>query len=142
MDHRAKEVIKQTWARLEPIADAVIELFYQRLFDQHPELRSLFKRDFGAQKDKLTNTLRIAVGCIDDLESLTPTLRRLGRRHARYGVRTEHYAMMGAALLWAIQQGLRQQYTIEVRAAWMAFYEELSREMIEATEVACIEAAV
>jgi len=60
----------------------------------------------------------------------------LGRRHAGYGVRDEHYHTVGAALLWTLEQGLGELYTPDVAEAWAAAYTLLAGVMQKAaTEV-------
>ena len=54
----------------------------------------------------------------------------LGRRHAGYGVKDEHYASVGAALLWTLERGLGAAWTPELAAAWVAAYTTLSQFMI------------
>jgi nitric oxide dioxygenase len=49
-----------------------------------------------------------------------------------YGVRREHYATVGAALLWTLQSGLGEEFTPEVREAWASAYLLLSTTMQEA----------
>jgi hypothetical protein len=63
-----------------------------------------------------------------------PALRRpapgsLGRRHAGYGVKDEHYATVAAALLWTLEQGLGARFTPDVREAWSAAYGLLASTM-------------
>jgi nitric oxide dioxygenase len=62
-------------------------------------------------------------------EQILPAVEELGRRHADYGVRTEHYATVGAALLWTLQAGLGEHFTPEVREAWASAYLLLSSTM-------------
>ena len=39
-----------------------------------------------------------------------------------YGVRAEHYATVGEALLWTLDQGLGALRTTEARDAWVTTY--------------------
>ena len=64
--------------------------------------------------------------------SIEPALRELAIRHVDYGVRPEHYAPVGAALIWVMERSLGDDFTDEVRAAWLAVYDALSGLMIEA----------
>jgi Globin len=56
-------------------------------------------------------------------------VEELGRRHLTYGVRQEHYATVGAAVLWTLQTGLGDAFTLEVREAWTCAYLFLSSTM-------------
>jgi hemoglobin-like flavoprotein len=59
---------------------------------------------------------------LDHVEALLPMLGDHGRRHAGYGVTDEHYASVGAALLWILEQGLGTAWTPQVSAAWHDAY--------------------
>ena len=39
-----------------------------------------------------------------------------------YGVRDEHYETVAVALLWALEIGLHEGFTVEVRDAWATVY--------------------
>ena len=49
-------------------------------------------------------------------------LRRLGERHADYGVADAHYDTVGEALIWTLGQGLGDDFTDEVKNAWLTTY--------------------
>src|SRR5271165_116472 len=66
------------------------------------------------------------------LFEIEPALRELAIRHAGYGVGPEHYASVGAALIWIMEQSLGDDFTDEVRSAWLAVYDALSGVMIAA----------
>jgi nitric oxide dioxygenase len=81
-------------------------------------------------------TLTVVVKSLDRLDQLVPAVQALGRRHAGYGVREAHYATVGAALLWTLEQGLGEAFTPAVREAWTTAYGTLASVMIEAGNVA------
>jgi hypothetical protein len=49
-------------------------------------------------------------------DGILPAVQALGSRHRGYGVSTEHYAPVGAALLWTLEQGLGAAFTPDVKA--------------------------
>ncbi len=126
------ELVQQTFADVKPIAATAAELFYNRLFTLEPSLRSMFKSDIRQQGQMLMSMIGAAVAGLRNLDALVPTVRALGSRHATYGVREEHYAIVGGALLWTLEQGLGPKFTPEVRDAWAAAYGLLSEVMIAA----------
>ena len=126
-------LVQATWQQVAPIADTAARLFYGCLFELEPELRSLFGRtDMEEQRRKLMQMLAVAVAALDRLETLRPALEALGRRHIDYGVGDRHYNLVGAALLWTLEQGLGDEYTGSVRDAWTAVYTTLSTIMQDA----------
>ena len=126
-------LVRVTWLQVAPIADTAARLFFGSLFESDPEIRRLFAHtDMGQQHVKLLRTLTAAVGALDKLETIRPALENLGRRHVGYGVEDRHYELAGAALLWALEQGLGDGFTAAVREAWAAAYTSLATIMREA----------
>src|SRR4029078_10084687 len=126
-------LIRSSWAAVEPIADTAAALFYARLFELDPAIERLFRRtDIAAQRKILMQTLTVVVKSLDKLDQIVPAVQALGRRHAGYGVREEHYAPVGAALLWTLERGLGDAFTPDVRDAWADAYGILATVMIEA----------
>ena len=123
-------LVQATFADVKPIATTAAELFYNRLFTLDPALRPLFKGDMGQQGQMLMSMIGAAVSGLKDLERLAPVVRQLGARHVRYGVQAQHYATVGSALLWTLDQGLGDKFTPAVREAWTAAYTLLSDVML------------
>jgi hemoglobin-like flavoprotein len=73
---------------------------------------------------------------LDRLEQLVPVVQDLGRRHARYGVKDEHYDTVGAALLWTLEKGLGAAFTPELKEAWATVYGILATTMQQAAREA------
>jgi nitric oxide dioxygenase len=120
-------------AAIQPLADEVATLFYARLFELDPALRSLFKNDMRAQGRMLTSVINLAVLQLERLEKLVPAVREMGQRHATYGVQERHYEIVGAALLDTLAAGLQAAFTAEVEDAWMATYTILADTMKSGT---------
>jgi hemoglobin-like flavoprotein len=130
-------LIRESWTTVEAIADTAAGLFYGRLFELDPAIERLFRRtDMDAQRKNLMQTLTVVVKSLDRLDQILPAVQALGRRHAGYGVREGHYATVGAALLWTLEQGLGDAFTTDVRKAWTTAYGTLASVMIEAGRTA------
>jgi len=126
-------LVQQSFAKVVPIREQAAALFYDRLFTIDPSTRSLFRGDMKSQGAKLMAAIGAVVKSLGRIEVMLDEIRALARRHDRYGVRDEHYASVGAALLWTLEQGLGSDFTPEVREAWATAYGVLSSTMIEAT---------
>jgi methyl-accepting chemotaxis protein len=136
MDANTIHHVRTSWNKVEAIAPAAAALFYDNLFAAEPPLRALFKRDMAQQGDKLMQMIGAAVARLDDLPSLVPVLQQLAVRHLGYGVREEHYAVVGAALLKTLAQGLAADFTPPVREAWTQVYGLVAATMIDAARQA------
>ncbi|MCH8102423.1 MAG: hemin receptor [Chloroflexi bacterium] len=126
------ELVKSTWKMILPIADTAADLFYGKLFELDPEVRALFDDDMAKQKKALMAMIGNAVASLHQIESIVPTVQQLGVRHVGYGAIEGHYATVGEALLWTLEQGLREAWTPEVKAAWVETYTILSTTMLDA----------
>ena len=125
-------LVRSSFAAVVPIADDAAALFYSRLFEIAPETRALFGGDMREQGRKLMTMIGTVVRGLDNLPPLLGAIDDLGRRHVGYGVRDEHYATVGEALLWALEQGLGDRFTAPTREAWARAYAVLSGRMMAA----------
>lgn len=135
------DLVQQSFSKVAPIADTAAALFYGRLFEIAPEVKPLFRGDMAAQGKKLMATLAVVVGGLKDLPAILPAAEALARRHVDYGVTDAHYAPVGAALLWTLEQGLGDAFTPDVKDAWAEAYGLLSAVMIRAADEARVAAA-
>jgi len=114
---------------LLPVGDlGPADEFYRRLFELAPEVRPLFGRDIGLQAKKFSDMLAWMVANLEHPDELCREMRALGARHRGYGVKTDHYAPLGSALIWMFQHSLGDRFTAEMEEAWMEAYAFLSLE--------------
>lgn len=118
-------LVQRTFALLIPIADTAVMLFYGRMFELDPSLRPLFPTDMTRQRQKLLDTLAMAVRGLENPDEFVAALRALGQRHATYGVQPAHYQTMNEALIWMLTQGLGKNFSDEMKEAWTAMYQML-----------------
>jgi hemoglobin-like flavoprotein len=124
--------VQTSFAKVAPIAETAAGLCYGRLFEIAPEVRPLFKGDMTEQGRKLMATLGMVVGGLDKLDEIVPVAGKLAVAHVRWGVKPEHYPIVGGALLWTLEKGLGDAFTPDVKDAWATAYGTLSGAMIAA----------
>lgn len=113
-------------------AEAVGDLFYNRLFTIAPEVRPLFARTAQPEQSrKLLAMLGYVINRLNSLETIMDDVSQLAQRHVRYGVKDHHYALVGEALLWTLEKGLGAAWTPSVEEAWTACYTLLSTAMMK-----------
>jgi hemoglobin-like flavoprotein len=127
-------LVQTSFAQILPIKERAVQLVYDRLFELDPSLRALFKDDMARQRSMLAIAIATLVQGLSTPDTIIPAVREMGRRHVGYGVRPEHYATVGEALLWALGQGLGEDFTPDTRAAWAEAYRLIASTMIEAGE--------
>jgi hemoglobin-like flavoprotein len=124
------KLVQQSFAKVAPISEAAAVIFYDRLFEIAPSVKSMFPADLTEQRKKLMATLAVVVNGLGNLESVLPAASALAKRHVSYGAKAEHYPVVGAALLWTLEKGLGDAWTPAVADAWTAAYGTLSGFMI------------
>lgn len=135
------QLVQQSFQKVVPIADVAGDLFYKRLFEVAPQVRPMFADNITEQRKKLMTMLATVVTNLHQVEKILPAVQDLGRKHVGYGAKPEHYPVVGGALLWTLEQGLKDDFTPPVREAWTAAYTTLSTVMIEAANGASPAAA-
>lgn len=123
-------LVQSSFSHVLPIADTAGLLFYERIFTLAPGTRSLFGDDIAAQAVRTMAAVKTAVDGLGTLDEVAPFLVRLGARHVRYGVRPEHFDVVGAALLWTLEQGLGDRFSPPVREAWVAAWNVIASAML------------
>jgi len=136
MNRSQIDLVRNSFALVQPIAPQAAVIFYDRLFAADPSLRQLFKGDMAHQGERLMSMIGSALGLLERPDALMPVLRSLGARHAGYGVQAQHYDTVGDALLGTLEQGLGESFTPEVRAAWVTLYGVISQTMQAAAAAA------
>jgi len=139
MDATTISLVQDSWAKVVPIADDAMVIFYDKLMERNPSLKAIFPQDeekMAGQRNKLRDMLVVAVQGLNDLNTLVPALQGLGRRHVDYGVEPRHYDDVGAALLGTLEAGLGDAFTPEVKGAWTEVYGVMAKTMIDASEAA------
>lgn len=100
---RRKLVIRSSWQAIRfSLNVEASKVFYDRLFDQFPMVRSMFSDDMQAQYNKLYQAVSMAVNCLDDLDRFRPTLQKLGIAHCSYGVERAHYEAVTECFVWTL----------------------------------------
>jgi len=137
MNRQHIDLVRNSFALVQPIAPAAAAMFYDNLFAADPALRPLFKSGrMGEQGERLMTAIGAALRLLERPTELASMLHMLGARHAGYGVREEHYDTVGGALLQTLAQGLGEAFTPETRAAWTALFGVIKSTMLEGARAA------
>jgi nitric oxide dioxygenase len=128
-------IVKKTWRGLMLVDAAMVaDLFYSKLFTDHPKLRKLFPKDMTSQNLKLTDMLTSIISSLENMDKMNDEISAMARRHTGYGVKPEHYDYVGSALLWTLEKGLAAEWNEEVKTAWLTCYQTLAAKMLTPAE--------
>ncbi|MGQ0717592.1 MAG: globin domain-containing protein [Pseudonocardiales bacterium] len=125
-------LIRESYEVIQPRSDEVVRFFYATLFAIAPATRELFAANMEVQHGRLLKALTFVVQKVDQPDDLLPFLRQLGRDHRKFGVQTQHYELMGTALVTALKQYAGPAWTPQVEKAWIDAYHLIAKTMLEA----------
>lgn len=126
-------MVKQSWKSFRNVDAHVIgDLFYSKLFFDNPRLRKMFPKTMDAQYQKLIDMLFAIVCRLDDTDTLAKEIETMAIRHGSYGVKPDHYRLVGNALLWTLEKGLGNDWNNNVQEAWRSCYAMVAEMMIAA----------
>ncbi len=113
--------LRTFFATAEPHLADLVALMYERLFETSPEAASLFKGDMEEQQRQFALMLWSIVRLTRSSElwpinaatgqASIPAVEKLGVRHARAGVKREHFEAMKAALAECCRQMFADDFT-------------------------------
>jgi hemoglobin-like flavoprotein len=126
------QLVQESWRKVEPVKEIAAALFYTRLFELDPPLRSVCGDDLKASYQRFTQVICATVRGLARVDMLLPAVREFGIRHPLPGEAEQHHANVAAALLWMLDKALRRDFTPEVKAAWIKAYGVLSQTVREA----------
>ncbi|HKO57367.1 MAG TPA: protein kinase [Thermoanaerobaculia bacterium] len=126
-------IVQSSFERVAQRREEAAGIFYKHLFDIAPQTRPMFEGvDMATQGSMLMNMIAAAVRGLDRLDELKPVLEDLGRRHARYGVRVEHFSPVEECLLHTVKTMMGEEFNLDVQLAWTQIYNFVAQTMIEA----------
>jgi hemoglobin-like flavoprotein len=126
------DALEESFDLVAPRGDELVDTFYARLFAAAPAVEPLFAgADMREQKRKLLATLVLLRRSLRDLGPLVPKLRELGRRHAAYGARPEHYPVVGEVLVASMAAVAGAAWRPEFQRAWAQAVDVVAGAMLE-----------
>lgn len=129
------EIVRASWDRLATVRGDVAQSILRHLAARSPASAALFDElDADAQRDTLILMMSELVRALDHPDIVDQDFQQSGRRHVVYGVRDADYTHLGSALLSALAEHLRDDFTPAVRDAWSATYEHAANAMRHASE--------
>lgn len=107
-------------------------IFYAKLFGAAPGVRAMFPEDMELQSRKLTMVLDSIVANLENPEANSRMLGEMGRRHAGYGARPEHYHLVIETMIGAMREVLGTNADERVLDEWRMALRLIGKQMIDA----------
>ena len=132
LDARLIERLRASLRVILAKGDVAAEAFYGLLFERHPSLRPLFPADMTQQRAKLLATLAWVVENLNRREELLPAIADLGRRHAGYGAKAQHYPIVRDLLVEAMARTAGRDWDSGLSEDWRQAIDLIGRHMVGA----------
>ncbi|MGW9817080.1 globin domain-containing protein [Staphylococcus cohnii] len=123
------KIIKETVPLLKDEGQNITSIFYNRLFEEHPELKNVFNQTNqkkGLQSSALAMAVLAAADNIDDLSPIVPVIMPVVYKHCALQVQPEHYPIVGENLIWAIQEVTGLTDDSEIIQTWIKAYQAIA----------------
>ena len=127
-------LVQSSFDRISARSREFGERFYAILFEANPEVRPLFQNDLTAQTKMLVSMLTSLVKGLNRMQEMMGGVRELGKRHHDYKVTRADYDKVSRALVWTLEEFLGEDFTPEIRHAWITVYGMIAETMIDAAE--------
>lgn len=127
------ELVKSTVPILREHGVALTSYFYQRMINNHPELKNTFNLDHqstGRQARALATAVLAYAENIENPSVLAKAIERITTKHVSLDIQPDQYAIVGENLLNSISEVLNVPMDSELIAAWKAAYMQLAEILI------------
>ena len=126
------ELLERTVALIKPQADEFVSDFYEILFQESEQIKTLFMNTkMEQQKEKLWQSLEVIIENLRKPKLINVFAKGLGATHAKYGVLVEHYPIVANALIQALKAQMGLEWTPETEKAWVDAYTIIQSAMID-----------
>ena len=111
------DILKVCKPLLEQHRDEIGTVFYQKLFEEHPGLRSMFNMSHQVCQDGKPGRQQFALGqalvayCLhcESLDKLGSFVERVANKHVSFDVQPEQYPVVGGILLATLEEVLGKE---------------------------------
>ena len=128
------EIVKSTAPLLAEEGKNITTLFYQKLFENHPELKNIFNMTNQVQGEQSRALAESIFMYATHIEKLGPAVNRIAQKHASLQIAPDHYPIVGKYLLEAIQDHLCLEANDPVLDAWAEAYQQLAGIFVQTEE--------
>jgi hemoglobin-like flavoprotein len=125
LNHQQEALIQSSYSKLAAQADIAAQMFYRRLFEIDPSLRTVLGEDGRDLQQRFVQGISTVVAVL----SFPGVIETLRKRLAAANLEKWRYDAMSEALVYVIARVLDDEYTPAVEEAWMALYAVLVEQL-------------
>ena len=123
------ELVKSTVPVLREHGVALTSYFYQRMLNNHPELKNVFNLDHqstGRQPRALAAAVLAYAENIETPEKLAKAVEHIANKHVSLDIQPAQYSIVGENLLHSISEVLDVPFESDLIEAWKQAYLKLA----------------
>lgn len=132
VDAGVVERLRATYVRVRRHDLEFARIFYAKLFEAAPGVRAMFPDDLELQSRKLAMAMDTIVANLENPEANSRMLGEMGRRHAGYGARPEHYHLVIETMVASMREVLGGSADERVLDEWRMALRLIGKQMIDA----------
>tara|TARA_R110002111_G_scaffold262289_1_gene337809 strand:+ start:93251 stop:95806 length:2556 start_codon:yes stop_codon:yes gene_type:complete len=124
--------LRESFELVAPRADQLSERFYEKLFEDYPDLLRYFTHtDFSEQRGKLIQALVLVLKSLENPPALTKVLHQLGGQHGEMGIKEDDYPPVTNTLLSVLGEYAGEAWNEDLEETWRQALEAVATIMIE-----------
>lgn len=124
-------IVRASWTRLAPSAEAAAQRFYKLLFEADSALANAFSgTDMKTQHLRLVGAIGLAIDNLHQPEVLACALQELGARHVGYAIAEKDFQIVGQTLLTTLAIELKEIWSASYCDAWSAAWREIVAQVL------------
>lgn len=125
--------LRQSWkilCKMDPML--LEEVFYTKLFLDHPDMKSVFSKHGPLQYVKFINLLHQFIMLLDRLPELSIEIQMLAFRLHQHKMKPADYPKVGETLIWTFKKALGEDFDDHTESAWQNYYQYVVQELLNA----------
>lgn len=134
LTEQEKGIVKETVPVLQERGTEITSYFYNRMFQQHPELKNMFNQtnqQKGFQSTALAQSVLATAVNIEHLENILPVVKEIAYKHCALQVPPAGYDIVGENLIEAIKAVLGLEDSHPIIQTWKKAYQEIADVFIQ-----------
>lgn len=119
------DLVQASWEKILPHREHAAAFFYEKLFELDPDFKKHFEGDLYMMSRKMMLMMGQAISSLGKLDHVAPMLNEIAIGHIQAGMKERDYSTVRSALIWTLEHGLAEAFTVEVRYAWNQMFGQL-----------------
>ena len=119
------EIIGQVWDAAAGKHIDIIETFYGRFFERHPQYKRHFPETMDHQMEKMVDAISTLARCAENPAVLHPHLLKIGRAHKAYGLNSTDLHNFKAIFVEAVADACPDIWNPQCERAWNDAFNEV-----------------